>query len=271
MFGVDTPTLVRKRRTRDPAMERQNCTIELNKFLARNYSELIFSPSWSFSIPHGGTGYSYESIFGPFLNGVREVLIEDPHIREPHQLQNFRQFCMLCKEKAQNLRSITLITLRSENDFEQQRNDFGSLVIRLRPVRLIVEFYNENHESRTDRELHDRKIQFDSGWTIKIGRGLDYFQWVGRNHEGFTDMDRRPCKMTEVDIFFEHASNEGQTLFARELRRSIAEEIGSRNVMSHRPSHDQLSERTYTFDEVLKYCVIAAVFSALFMYWWLAK
>jgi len=42
-----------------------------------------------FTILYGDTGYSYESIIGPYLKGAREITVEDPYIRLPHQIQNF--------------------------------------------------------------------------------------------------------------------------------------------------------------------------------------
>ena len=46
-----------------------------------------------FSILYGDTGYSYESILGPYSQGAKAVVIEDPYIRLQHQIQNFVRFC----------------------------------------------------------------------------------------------------------------------------------------------------------------------------------
>ena len=46
-----------------------------------------------FIIMYGDTGYSYESILGPYLKGAKAVVIEDPYIRLQHQIQNFVRFC----------------------------------------------------------------------------------------------------------------------------------------------------------------------------------
>jgi len=41
-----------------------------------------------------------------------------------------------------------------------------------------------------------------NGWTIKIGRGLDYFKAPESKFSlGFFDMDLRPCHETTVDVF----------------------------------------------------------------------
>lgn len=50
--------------------------------------------------------------------------------------------------------------------------------------------------------LHDREIRADNGWTIKIGRGLDFYQrpdsWFSI---GANDFSLRRCLETKVDIF----------------------------------------------------------------------
>ena len=50
--------------------------------------------------------------------------------------------------------------------------------------------------------LHDREIQLDNDWVIKIGRGLDFYQkpltW---NEVGTNDLALRKCLETKVDIY----------------------------------------------------------------------
>ena len=50
--------------------------------------------------------------------------------------------------------------------------------------------------------MHDREIRIDNGWTVKIGRGLDFYQkpdgWFGI---GSNDLLLRKCLETKVDIF----------------------------------------------------------------------
>jgi ATP-dependent Lon protease len=63
-----------------------------------------------FSILYGATGYSYESILaGPYLQGAKTVVIEDPYIRLQHQIQNFVRFCETVL-KAGTVKKISLIT-----------------------------------------------------------------------------------------------------------------------------------------------------------------
>ena len=50
--------------------------------------------------------------------------------------------------------------------------------------------------------LHDREIRIDNGWTVKIGRSLDFYQKPASWFEvGAHDMSLRKCLETKVDIF----------------------------------------------------------------------
>lgn len=55
---------------------------------------------------------------------------------------------------------------------------------------------------KVNKHMHDREIRIDNGWTIKIGRGLDFFQkpdsWYG---VGVNDLSLRKCLETKVDIY----------------------------------------------------------------------
>lgn len=50
--------------------------------------------------------------------------------------------------------------------------------------------------------LHDREIRIDNGWTVKIGRGLDFYQKPdGWFTIGANDYALRRCLETKVDVF----------------------------------------------------------------------
>jgi hypothetical protein len=46
-------------------------------------------------IGYGDIGYTYENLFGAYLVGAKEMIVEDPYIRVPHQISNFMRFCEL--------------------------------------------------------------------------------------------------------------------------------------------------------------------------------
>jgi ATP-dependent Lon protease len=148
-----------------------------------------------FTIHYGDTGYSYESILGPYLQGAKSVVIEDPYIRLPHQIQNFVRFCETVL-KAGTVKKISLIT---GYDDKTQLADIAEKLDELKQslLELDVEL-----EVKLNPNMHDREIRIDNGWVIKIGRGLDFFQKPGGWFEvGANDLSLRKCLETKVDIF----------------------------------------------------------------------
>lgn len=148
-----------------------------------------------YTINYDSTGYCYESIVIPYLKGAKAVVIEDPYIRAKHQLNNFVRFCEAVI-KQHSVDSITLITSYDDDtnvkEMATSLKDLQQSLLEL-DVKLDVKV-NEN--------LHDREIRIDNGWTIKIGRGLDFFQkpdsWFG---VGVNDLSLRKCLETKVDIY----------------------------------------------------------------------
>lgn len=148
-----------------------------------------------FSILYGDTGYSYESILGPYLQGAKAVVIEDPYIRLQHQIQNFVRFCETVL-KAGTVKKISLIT---GYDDKTQLADVAEKLDELKQslLELDVEL-----EVKLNPNIHDREIRLDNGWVIKIGRGLDFYQRPGGWFEvGANDLSLRKCLETKVDIF----------------------------------------------------------------------
>lgn len=148
-----------------------------------------------FTILYDDTGYSYESIIGPYLRGAKSVVIEDPYIRLQHQIQNFVRFCETVL-KAGTVKRINLIT---GYDDKTQLADIAEKLDELKQslLELDVEL-----EVKLNPNMHDREIRIDNGWVIKIGRGLDFFQKPGGWFEvGANDLSLRKCLETKVDIF----------------------------------------------------------------------
>lgn len=148
-----------------------------------------------FSILYGDIGYSYESIIGPYLQGAKTVVIEDPYIRLQHQIHNFVRFCETVL-KAGTVKKISLIT---GYDDKTQLADIAEKLDELKQslLELDVEL-----EVKLNPNIHDREIRLDNGWVIKIGRGLDFYQKPGGWFEvGANDLSLRKCLETKVDIF----------------------------------------------------------------------
>jgi len=148
-----------------------------------------------FTILYGDTGYSYEAMMAPYLAGVKEVLVEDPYVRMPHQIQNFVRFCEVVV-KAATVKRIHLITSYDDNlQMIDVQNKLAELQQSLLELDIVLDV-------ELNPNLHDREIRLDNGWVIKIGRGLDFYQkpdsWFGI---GANDLALRPCLETKVDIF----------------------------------------------------------------------
>lgn len=148
-----------------------------------------------YTIHYGDTGHSYETIVTPYLRGAKAVTIEDPYIRATHQVQNFVRFCEAVI-KSPTVRRIVLITSYDEGTNLQE------LAGRLDELKQSLLELDVALEVRVNENLHDREIRIDNGWTVKIGRGLDFFQkpdsWFG---VGANDLSLRRCLETKVDVF----------------------------------------------------------------------
>ena len=148
-----------------------------------------------FTILYGDTGYSYESILGPYLQGVKDLVIEDPYIRHPHQIQNFVRFC----EAALKFNTVKKIHLTTGYDDKTGLADIAEKLEELKQSLLELDVVLE---IKLNPNLHDREIRLDNGWIIKIGRGLDFYQKPGGWFEvGVHDLSLRKCLETKVDIF----------------------------------------------------------------------
>jgi ATP-dependent Lon protease len=148
-----------------------------------------------FTIQYGDTGHTYESIFGAYLVGAREVVIEDPYIRASHQIVNFVRFCETVI-KAPTVRSIKLKTGYDEKtDLAMVHERLSELKQSLLEIDVVLDI-------ELSETIHDREIRTDTGWIIKIGRGLDFYQKPeSRFAIGANDYSLRRCLETKIDVF----------------------------------------------------------------------
>lgn len=148
-----------------------------------------------FSILYGDTGYSYDSILGPYLKGSKGIIIEDPYIRMPHQIHNFVRFC----ETVLRHSVVKKITLITGYDDKTQISEISEKLEELKQSLLELDVVLEVN---LNANLHDREIRIDNGWIVKIGRGLDFYQKPSSWFEvGSHDLNLRKCLETKVDIF----------------------------------------------------------------------
>jgi GTPase SAR1 family protein len=147
-----------------------------------------------YQIPEGATGYTYERIFCPYLETAAEITVEDPFIAQRHQIDNFTRFCALAIRLG-NVKQIELIT--KDNGYGNDDEADGQL----ESLRRDLAARDVRFEWKRSRTIHDREIRLDSGWVIKIGRGLDIYQKpISWRSVSAADYSLRECKETRVDI-----------------------------------------------------------------------
>ena len=148
-----------------------------------------------YMIRYESTGYSYDSIIGPYLEGAKVVDIEDPFIRAPHQVQNFVRFC----EAVVKHPTVKRIHLKTSYDDSTNMSEMQKKLDELKQSLLELDVVLD---IELDENLHDREIRSDTGWVIKIGRGLDFYQRPANwNAIGANDLLLRKCLETKVDVF----------------------------------------------------------------------
>jgi ATP-dependent Lon protease len=148
-----------------------------------------------YTIFYGEIGYTYERILGDYLKGATKIQVKDPYIRAKHQIVNWVRFCEMIV-RAGNIREIHLHTgCDNELQKKEAEENFLTIAVSLKEHDVIF-------KHSFDDKIHDREIQLDNGWVVKIGRGFDIYQkpddWFSI---GANDLALRPCLETMVDIY----------------------------------------------------------------------
>jgi ATP-dependent Lon protease len=150
-----------------------------------------------YTIFYGDTGHSYQSIFGRYLEGAKSVLIEDPYIRLPHQMQNLVRF----SELLVRVGTAGEINLTTGFDNDSQKAEIQE---KFEILQESLRQHGIDFKWTFSPVIHDRAVRLDNGWVIKIGRGFDIYQppdnWFSI---GSQDLSQRHCLETTVDIYRE--------------------------------------------------------------------
>ena len=148
-----------------------------------------------YEIVDGATGFTYERIFRPYIDDASTIIVEDPYIRMPHQVDNFARFCAL----AIRCSTVKKIELVSGKQWGEDTDEADS---RLETLRRDLQTRSIALTWERKTGIHDREIRFDNGWVVKIGRGLDIYYkpetWVGLEA---ADFSLRRCRQTKVDVY----------------------------------------------------------------------
>lgn len=140
-------------------------------------------------------GVSYRSLFGDYLRGAQEIVIVDPFIYKPYQLDNLGDLLQLIldmnDDSEEDLR-VELHTRISETDPQVQNEAFESFKEDM--AREGVEF------DFTYDATHDRVILVDDRWAINLGRGLDIFDYFQRYSLKRASQRMRKCRDFQMTI-----------------------------------------------------------------------
>jgi ATP-dependent Lon protease len=185
----------KKSSTKESVIEEKLSKYEAKKEIEKPEPEIPALKEQHYTIHYGATGYSYESIISPYLEGAKSVEIEDPYIRASHQIRNFIQFC----EAVIKTPSIKKITLCTSYDDQTNMVEFSE---RINDVKQSLLELDIELDTKINEHMHDREIRIDNGWTIKIGRGLDFYQKPDSFYSvGVYDQSLKKCQETKVDIY----------------------------------------------------------------------
>jgi len=143
-------------------------------------------------------GVSYDSLFGPYLQGAKQVTITDPYIRLFYQARNLMELIeVIVKRKApEDQVSVHLETVADEFGVDKQREHLDAIVAGCQGSGVDFTWSLD-----TSGSAHARHIVTDTGWKISLDRGLDIFQQFALN-DAFTLANRlqehRAIKRFEV-------------------------------------------------------------------------
>lgn len=131
---------------------------------------------------------SYKKLFGDYLATASHIVITDPYIRAPFQIDNLVEFIQTCRECCENNEEL-YIELHTQNDDEkipEMIDTFDDLKDELAAVGIDFTYYFDAD--------HDRDICLDNGWKIILSRGLDIFEKFGRFSLGNVRQANRRCR-----------------------------------------------------------------------------
>lgn len=135
---------------------------------------------------------SYKGLFGDYLETAKKIVITDPYIRAPFQIDNLVEFIQTAREcciENEGL-SIELHTQNEDDKIPELIDTFEELQAELEAVGIDFKFFFDAD--------HDRNIALDNGWKIILSRGLDIFEKFSRFSLGNVRQTNRRCREFSV-------------------------------------------------------------------------
>lgn len=143
-------------------------------------------------------GVTYDSLFGAYLKGAREITVTDPYIRIFFQARNLMELIetIVANKSVEDTVNLHLITIADDRTPESQLEFFEQIQLSAQTAGVTFTW-----EFDTTETIHARSIVTDTGWKISLDRGLDIFQQYAMN-DAFSLSNRmqeyRGCKGFEI-------------------------------------------------------------------------
>lgn len=151
-------------------------------------------------IREGETGFSYKSLFGPYMRGASKIDLADPYIRLEFQIRNLLAFIGII-DTVEGPVELHLIT-GAEDEYQKRIN--GQ---KFDEIAASVQDHGITFTYEFSDTIHRRGIELDNGWRIIIDRGLDVFQKPDSKYE-LSELDQTKRKCRETEIVFMKQSQE---------------------------------------------------------------
>ena len=176
-------TVVKKSSDSEPASEAEAPSTQSKpKQLTQKFIEIRANQS----------NVSYKRLFGDYLETASHIIITDPYIRAPFQIDNLVEFIQMARECCLNNEELN-IEVHTKNDDEkisEMIDTFDELKDELAAVGIEFNYFFDAD--------HDRNIVLDNGWKITLSRGLDIFEKFGRFSLGSVRQTNRRCRAFSV-------------------------------------------------------------------------
>jgi len=154
-------------------------------------------------VPDNRKGWSYRRIFGKYLIGCSDILIQDPYIHSFHQIRNLVELLCMVNELMRpggkvTIRLLTGVNSNAPEKYKEQMENLGRVKDSF--AETATPFNFKVHPSPN---FHTRSITTDHGWKIILDRGLDIFQRFERSpFNAATNLqEARLTKRCGVNIF----------------------------------------------------------------------
>ena len=131
---------------------------------------------------------SYKRLFGDYLATAKKIVITDPYIRMPFQIDNLLTFIETCKECSEFAEELE-IELHTQNDEDK----IPEVIDIFDEIQSELEQYGIKFTYAFDAD-HDRSLTLDNGWKISLSRGLDIFEKFNRYSLATSRQENRRCR-----------------------------------------------------------------------------